>query len=62
MRSRDPAFTGSGAPPVQVLRFWMRAPAAPINLAAPISAALLLMREHFKALVHQLDAVAEATT
>jgi CBS domain-containing protein len=46
MRSRDPAFTGSGAPHVQELRFWMRAPAVTINLAAPISEALLLMREH----------------
>jgi acetoin utilization protein AcuB/CBS domain-containing protein len=30
----------------QEIRFWMRAPAITINLAAPVSEALALMREH----------------
>ena len=36
-------------PPVpaeQEIRFWMRAPAVTINIAAPLSEALALMREH----------------
>ncbi len=33
-------------PPAQEIRFWMRAPAVTINLAAPLSEALSMMREH----------------
>jgi len=33
-------------PAEQEIRFWMRAPAVTINIAAPISEALALMREH----------------
>src|SRR5919205_2928338 len=33
-------------PPEQEIRYWMRAPAITINLAAPVSEALALMREH----------------
>jgi acetoin utilization protein AcuB/CBS domain-containing protein len=33
-------------PPAQEIRFWMRAPAVTINLAAPLSEALAMMREH----------------
>src|SRR5690349_3516484 len=33
-------------PAEQELRFWMRAPAVTINIAAPVSEALALMREH----------------
>jgi CBS domain-containing protein len=33
-------------PVEQEIRFWMRAPAITINLAAPLSDALALMREH----------------
>ena len=33
-------------PAEQEIRFWMRAPAITINLAAPLSDALALMREH----------------
>lgn len=36
----------SGVPAEQEIRFWMRAPAVTINLAAPLSEALALMREH----------------
>ena len=33
-------------PVEQEIRFWMRAPAVTINIAAPLSEALALMREH----------------
>jgi acetoin utilization protein AcuB/CBS domain-containing protein len=33
-------------PAEEEIRFWMRAPAVTINLAAPLSEALALMREH----------------
>ncbi|MEN9933945.1 MAG: hypothetical protein RLZZ387_524 [Chloroflexota bacterium] len=33
-------------PAEQEIRFWMRAPAITVNLAAPVSEALTLMREH----------------
>ncbi len=33
-------------PVEQEIRFWMRAPAITVNLAAPVSEALALMREH----------------
>lgn len=33
-------------PPEEEIRFWMRAPAITINLAAPLSEALALMHEH----------------
>ena len=33
-------------PAEQEIRFWMRAPAVTINIAAPLSEALALMREH----------------
>jgi len=33
-------------PAEQEIRFWMRTPAITINLAAPLSDALALMREH----------------
>src|SRR5215218_8278747 len=33
-------------PPEEEIRFWMRTPAVTINLAAPLSEALALMREH----------------
>ena len=36
----------SDVPVEQEIRFWMRAPAITINLAAPLSEALALMREH----------------
>lgn len=35
-----------GVPAEEELRFWMRAPAITINIAAPLSEALALMREH----------------
>jgi CBS domain-containing protein len=35
-----------GIPAEEEIRFWMRAPAVTINLAAPLSEALALMREH----------------
>lgn len=40
------ATTQSKVPVEQEIRFWMRAPAITINLAAPLSEALGLMREH----------------
>ncbi len=36
----------SGVPAEQQIRFWMRAPAITINIAAPVSEALGLMHEH----------------
>jgi acetoin utilization protein AcuB/CBS domain-containing protein len=33
-------------PPEQEVRYWMRVPAITVNLAAPLSEALALMREH----------------
>lgn len=43
-------ITAQGAertyPAEQEIRFWMRAPAITVNLAAPLSEALALMREH----------------
>ncbi len=33
-------------PAEQEIRFWMRAPAVTVNIAAPVSEALVLMREH----------------
>src|SRR4051812_27409581 len=36
----------AGVPVEQEIRFWMRTPAITINLAAPLSEALALMREH----------------
>lgn len=33
-------------PPEEEIRFWMRAPAVTVNLAAPLSEALAVMREH----------------
>jgi acetoin utilization protein AcuB/CBS domain-containing protein len=36
----------TAVPPAQEIRYWMRAPAVTINLAAPLSEALTLMREH----------------
>jgi CBS domain-containing protein len=41
-RQSEPTFV----PAEQEIRFWMRAPAVTINIAAPISEALALMREH----------------
>ncbi len=38
-------------PAEQEIRFWMRAPAITINLAAPLSDALALMREHDMAML-----------
>lgn len=38
--------TGLHYPAEQEIRFWMRAPAVTVNLAAPLSEALALMREH----------------
>jgi CBS domain-containing protein len=42
--------TSTNHPPVvpveQEIRFWMRAPAITVNIAAPVSEALALMREH----------------
>lgn len=37
---------GAVVPPAQEIRYWMCAPAITINLAAPLSEALALMREH----------------
>lgn len=36
----------AAVPAEQEIRFWMRAPAITVNLAAPVSEALTLMREH----------------
>jgi acetoin utilization protein AcuB/CBS domain-containing protein len=36
----------SGVPVEQEIRFWMRAPAITVNLAAPLTEALALMREY----------------
>ena len=36
----------ASVPAEQEIRFWMRAPAVTINMAAPLSEALALMREH----------------
>lgn len=41
-----PAQKRPAVPAEQEIRFWMRAPAVTINLAAPVSEALVLMREH----------------
>jgi CBS domain-containing protein len=38
--------TEATIPAEEEIRFWMRAPAVTINLAAPLSEALALMREH----------------
>ena len=38
--------THVSVPAEQEIRFWMRAPAVTINIAAPLSEALALMREH----------------
>ena len=42
--SRQPSH--ASVPAEQEIRFWMRAPAVTISLAAPLSEALALMREH----------------
>jgi acetoin utilization protein AcuB/CBS domain-containing protein len=39
-------YTEHTVPAEEEIRFWMRAPAVTINLAAPLSEALALMREH----------------
>ncbi len=39
-------YTERTIPAEEEIRFWMRAPAVTINLAAPLSEALALMREH----------------
>lgn len=36
----------ASVPAEEEIRFWMRAPAVTVNLAAPVSEALALMREH----------------
>src|SRR5262245_36214866 len=36
----------ASVPAEQEIRYWMRAPAITINMAAPLSEALALMREH----------------
>lgn len=36
----------AAVPADQEIRFWMRAPAVTVNMAAPVSEALVLMREH----------------
>lgn len=36
----------ASVPAEEEIRFWMRAPAITVNLAAPVSEALALMREH----------------
>ncbi len=41
-------------PVEQEIRFWMRAPAVTINIAAPLSEALALMREHDVRRLHKL--------
>src|SRR6185295_13973394 len=41
-----PHHTRATVPAEQEIRFWMRAPAVTINIAAPLSEALALMREH----------------
>jgi CBS domain-containing protein len=46
MRTNDWQSSQAAVPPAQEIRFWMRAPAVTINLAAPVSEALSLMREH----------------
>jgi acetoin utilization protein AcuB/CBS domain-containing protein len=38
--------TGARVPAEQEIRFWMRVPVVTVNLAAPVSEALALMREH----------------
>ncbi|MGQ9773558.1 CBS domain-containing protein, partial [Chloroflexus sp.] len=38
--------TKTAVPVEQEIRYWMRTPAITINLAAPLSEALALMREH----------------
>ena len=41
-----PQGPGRAVPAEQEIRFWMRAPAVTVNLAAPLSEALALMRDH----------------
>ena len=42
----SPHAPGRAVPAEQEIRFWMRAPAVTVNLAAPLSEALALMRDH----------------
>ena len=44
--TREPTVSGEQVPVAQEIRYWMRAPAITVNLAAPLGEALALMREH----------------
>jgi CBS domain-containing protein len=44
--TREPTVSGEQVPVAQEIRYWMRAPAITVNLAAPLGDALALMREH----------------
>jgi acetoin utilization protein AcuB/CBS domain-containing protein len=44
--TREPTVSGEQVPVAQEIQYWMRAPAITVNLAAPLSEALALMREH----------------
>jgi acetoin utilization protein AcuB/CBS domain-containing protein len=47
MQTRTKSYSPARAVPAeQEIRFWMRAPAVTVNLAAPLSEALALMRDH----------------
>ena len=46
MSTKDTFSRPPAVPAEQEIRFWMRAPAMTINIAAPVSEALALMREH----------------
>lgn len=44
--TREPTVSSEQVPVAQEIRYWMRAPAITVNMAAPLSEALALMREH----------------
>lgn len=46
MSTRSSSYRNAVVPAEQEIRYWMRAPAVTVNIAAPLSEALALMHDH----------------